>query len=76
MLHVLNDEARANLEQRMDERTRKDMAEIREKLDGMNCCGKQEEEYHQNCDGNETITQKVVDLLHEAKTVQEYLHES
>lgn len=39
------------------------MAEIREKLDGMNCCGKQEEEYHQNCDGNETITQKVVDLL-------------
>ena len=31
LLHVLNDEARANLEQRMDERTRKDMAEIREK---------------------------------------------
>ncbi len=39
------------------------MAEIREKLDGMNCCGKQEDEYHQNCDGTETITQKVVDLL-------------
>lgn len=39
------------------------MAEIRDKLDGMLCCGKEEDEYHQDCDGTESITQKVVDLL-------------
>lgn len=39
------------------------MAEIRAELVGMNCCGKHEDEYHQDCDGTETITQKVVDLL-------------
>lgn len=39
------------------------MAEIRAELQGKHCCGKQENEYHQNCDKNETITQKVVDLL-------------
>lgn len=39
------------------------MAEIRAELQGKHCCGKQENEYHQNCDKKETITQKVVDLL-------------
>lgn len=39
------------------------MAEIREQLVGMHCCGKEEGEYHQDCNENETITQKVVDLL-------------
>ena len=39
------------------------MAEIREQLQGMHCCGKEDTEYHENCDGSETITQKIVDLL-------------
>ena len=39
------------------------MAEIRAELAGKNCCGQSENEYHQNCDGTMSVTQKVVDLL-------------
>lgn len=39
------------------------MAEIRAELEGRNCCGKHEDEYHQDCNPNESFTQKVVDLL-------------
>lgn len=39
------------------------MAEIRAELAGKTCCGKEEDEYHQHCDGTQTVTQKVVDLL-------------
>ena len=39
------------------------MAEIRAELKDRYCCGKHEDEYHQDCDGTELFTQKVVDLL-------------
>ncbi len=39
------------------------MAEIREQLVGKNCCDKHEDEYHEDCDGSQSITQKIVDLL-------------
>lgn len=46
------------------------MAEIRAELQGKTCCGKQENEYHQNCDGTETITQKIVDLLWDSQQLR------
>ena len=39
------------------------MAEIRAELKDRHCCGQHEDEYHQDCDGDELFTQKVVDLL-------------
>ncbi len=39
------------------------MAEIRNELDGVKCCGEEDNDYHVECDPNQTITQEVVDLL-------------
>lgn len=45
------------------------MTEIREQIKNMDCCGKTEDEYHQNCDKNQTMTQKIVDLLWDSQEV-------